>query len=188
MAKQVSKQELSQILASTDETEITVTTRGEAKLNKTDNPFYEKQGRVWVAKDLVEKIATSQYAFGGSYEERVNEALVADGSNGTFKAAALPLGEWEAEGKVIRHNGKLYARCYIVEGSGQRVEVRYEVNGQPATDEQVKTINEFTPSRKPSAKQEAEGLEQGKQVIPNNIDFDKIVEITVGDETYTVGD
>ena len=57
MAKQVTKSELIQILATTTETEITVTTRGEAKLNKTNNPFYEKQGRAWVAKDLVEKIA-----------------------------------------------------------------------------------------------------------------------------------
>lgn len=186
MANQITKSELSQILANTDATEIIVSTRGEVKMNKTNNPFYEKQGRSWVAKDLVEKCQTSEYSFGGNYEERVNEALVADGSAGTFEAAALTWGEWEIEGKVITHNGKLYVRCYIVEGSGQNVATTYFVNGEVATEEQVKTIKEFTPTHKPSAKQSNEGLEQGKQIIPNNIDFDKIVCISIGGEVYEI--
>ena len=185
MKKQISKKDLQSMLEAIEsETTITIVMKNEAKLNKTNNPFYEKQGRSWVAKDIVEKISTTEYAFGGSYEERVNEALVADGSEGTFKSASLPWGKWIVEGKTIENNGKVYARCYIVEGQTSVLDVDYTVNGKPATDEQIETIKKFSPERKPSAKQEAEGLERGKQVIPNNIDLDKIVTITIDGIEY----
>jgi len=187
MATKITKGQLQAMLENIQgETEITVTVKGEAKMNKTNNPFYEKQGRAWVAKDNVEKIQKSVYAFGGSYEERVNEALVADGSAGDFKAASLPWGEWIVEGKTISHNGKVYARCYIVEGKSSLVSVSYLVNGKEATSEQEKSIKDFTPEKKPSAKQEAAGLEQGKQVIPNNIDLDKVVSVEVDGAEYEI--
>lgn len=187
MKTQISKAELQNILESINgETTITLVTKGEAKLNKTDNPFYEKQGRTWVAKDIVEKISTSEYAFGGSYEERVNEALVADGSVGDFKTASLPWGEWIVEGKTISHNGKVYARCYIVEGTSNVVSVEYTVNGKPATEKQIEAIKQFTPEKKQSAKQEAAGLERGKQVIPNNIDLDKVVSAVIDGVDYEI--
>lgn len=187
MAKQVTKSQLQAMLESeSNEIEITVTTKGEAKMNKTNNPFYVKEGRAWVAKDTVEKVQKSVYAFGGSYEERVNEALVADGSTGDFKAATLPWGEWIVEGKTISHNGKVYLRCYIVEGKTSLVSVDYLVNGKPADEKQVQDIKDFTPEKKPSAKQEAAGLESGKQVIPNNIDLDKVVTVEIDGTEYEI--
>ena len=56
MAIKITKGQLQAMLENIQgETEITVTVKGEAKMNKTNNPFYEKQGRAWVAKDNVEK-------------------------------------------------------------------------------------------------------------------------------------
>ena len=187
MATQITKVQLQAMLENIQgEITVTVTVKGEAKMNKTNNPFYEKQGRAWVAKDNVEKIQKSVYAFGGSYEERVNEALVSDGSAGDFKAASLPWGEWIVEGKTISHNGKVYIRCYIVEGQTEILSVDYLVNGKEATAEQVQAIKDFTPEKKPSAKQEAAGLESGKQVIPNNIDLDKVVCVEIGGTIYEI--
>jgi hypothetical protein len=187
MDAQITKIQLQAMLEKINgETEIMVTVKGDAKMNKTNNPFYEKQGRAWVEKDKVEKIQTSVYAFGGSYEEMVNEALIADGSAGDFKAASLPWGEWIVEGKTISHNGKVYIRCYIVEGQTEILSVDYLVNGKEATPEQVQAIKDFTPEKKPSAKQENAGLAQGKQVIPNNIDLDKVVCVEIGGTIYEI--
>ena len=67
MATQITKVQLQAMLENIQgEITVTVTVKGEAKMNKTNNPFYEKQGRAWVAKDNVEKIQKSVYAFGGS--------------------------------------------------------------------------------------------------------------------------
>lgn len=183
---QISKSDLVQLLAQTNASEITVVSRGEAKMKKTNNPFFHKEGRSWVPDYNVEKESKTTYDFGGSYEERVNEALVADGSTGTFKGGSLAWGEFVkgAEGRVIEYNGKYYVRCYIKHDLIP--DVRYFVNGKEATAEQISDIKAFTADKSGSAKQTNEGLAEDKQVIPNNIDFDKIITIEVDGVEYTI--
>ena len=184
--KTISKIDLVQLLSATNANSVTIVQRGECKMNKTNNPFYHKEGRSWVPDFNVEKESKTTYDFGGSYEERVNEALVADGSAGTFKGGSLAWGEFVkgAEGRVIEYNGKFYVRCYI--NRGNAAEVHYFVDGKAATEEQIKDIKEFTPDKGGSAKQANEGLAEEKQVIPNNVDFDKIISIEVDGVEYTL--
>lgn len=186
MVQNISKSDLVQLLASTNAESVTIIQRGECKMNKTNNPFYHKEGRSWVPDFNVEKESKTVYDFGGSYEERVNEALVADGSAGTFKGGSLSWGEFVkgAEGRVIEYNGNYYVRCYI--NNDNTPEVRYFVDGKDATDAQVKDIKAFTPEKGGSAKQANEGLAENKQVIPNNIPFDKIISIEVDGVEYTI--
>ena len=187
MVQNITKSELVKLLASTNAVEITIVQRGECKMNKANNPFFHKEGRSWVADYNVEKESKTTYDFGGaSYEERVNEALVSDGSAGTFKGGALTWGEFVkgAEGRVIEYNGKYYVRCYI--NRANKSEVRYFVDGKDATEQQIKDIKDFTPNKVGSAKQANEGLSEDKQVIPNNVDFDKIITIEVDGVEYTI--
>ena len=187
MAQNITKSELVKLLANTNAVEITIVQRGECKMNKTNNPFFYNEGRSWDADYNVEKESKTTYEFGGaSYEERVNEALVSDGSAGTFKGGALTWGEFVkgAEGRVIEYNGKYYVRCYI--NSANKSEVRYFVDGKDATEQQIKDIKDFTPNKVGSAKQANEGLSEDKQVIPNNVDFDKIITIEVDGVEYTI--
>lgn len=182
--KSISKSDLVKLLGATSVNEVIIIQRGECKMNKTNNPFYHKEGRSWVADYDVEKESRSVYDFGGSYEDRVNEALVADGSNGTFKAGALAWGEWEVQGRVIRNGEKLYVRVYVKNDS--KPDVSYFVNGKAATKEQIAIIRDFTPEKKASSKQLEEGLAEEKQIIPNNVDFDKIVSIEIDGIEYTI--
>lgn len=186
MAQIITKQNLVQLLATTSATSLTIVQRGECKMNKVNNPFYHKEGRSWVADYNVEKESKTVYDFGKSYEVLVNEALVADGSAGTFKSGSLAWGEYVkgAEGKVIEYNGKYYVRCYI--NKNNKSDVSYFVDGKAATDKQIESINEFTPKKSCSAKQTNEGLAEDKQVIPNNVDFDKIVTIEVDGTEYEI--
>ena len=89
-----------------------------------------------------------------------------------------------AEGRVIEYNGKYYVRCYI--NNNNTSEVRYFVDGKDATDAQIKEIKAFTPDKGGSAKQANEGLAEGKQIIPNNVDFDKIITIEIDGVEYTI--
>lgn len=182
----VSKQDLVNILvkASATAESVEVQTYSVAKMNKRGN--YLKDERVM-------KLQTIEYAYGKSYEDRVNEALVESGKEGTFESKSLPWGKWleGAEGSVISHtkNGedKLYIRCYLKKGV--EPDVTYYVNGKPATEDEVDTIKAFSPNRsKDSSTQSEAGLEQEKQVIVNAVDFDNIISITIEGVTYELND
>ena len=182
--EKVSRERLVELLTSTNASSVTIVSVADAKMNKTNNPFYHKEGRAWVADKVVTKRSETTYNFGGSYEARVNEALVADGSTATFKSGALAWGEWLVEGKVIQYNGEFYVRVYVNRDNTSNV--TYFVDGKEATESEVKTIKEFTPEKGASAKQTNEGLAEEHQIIPNNIAFSKIESITIEGVAYTL--
>jgi hypothetical protein len=182
----VSKQDLVDILvkASATAESVKVQTYSVAKMNKRDNPLKDER---------VNKLQTVEYAYGKSYEQRVNEALVENGKEGSFESKELPWGHWlkGAEGSVISHNkkgeDKLYLRCYVKKDVEPTIE--YYVNGKSATEDELATIKKFTPSRtKDSSTQSEAGLETEKQVVVNAVDFDNIITITIEGVTYEVND
>lgn len=183
---QITKSQLVDLLKSTTAETLTIKSRKEHKMNKTNNPFYHKEGRSWVADNFVEKESISEFDFGGaSYEQRVNEKLAENGIEGKFESAPLSWGNWLVNGRVIENGQKLYVRCYVKHDS--KPIVNYYVDGTPASATQLASIKEFTAEKSVSAKQANEGLlEESQQVIPNNIDFDNIVEITFDGTTYTL--
>ena len=182
----ITKQDLVNILimAMATAESVEVQTYSVAKMNKRNNPL---------AKERVNRLQTIEYAFGQSYEQRVNEALVENGKEGTFESKSLPWGKWVegAEGAVIAHNkngeDKLYMRVYLKENGVKSTE--YFVNGNPATQSDLDTIAEFTPSRtKDSSTQSDAGLEQSKQIVVNVVDFDNIITITIDGTTYELNE
>ena len=186
MTTKVSKEELIVLLCMTNASEVTILSRSEAKMNKTNNPFYHKEGRAWVADHVVEKESKVVYDFGGSYEERVNEALSEHGKDSSFNSGGLSWGSFVngGEGRVIEYNGTYYVRCYL--NKNNKSEVRYFVDGVEATSEQERQIKDFTPTRGGSSKQANEGLSEGEQIIPNNISFDKILTIEIDGTEYEI--
>lgn len=157
----------------------------------------EKERVVKVENELkderVMRLQTIEYGFGGSYEQRVNEALAENNIEGEFKSQPLKWGKWVegAEGAVISHTkdgvDKLYMRCYVKADGVKSNE--YFVNGKSATESEIETIKQFAPNRTKDCSTQSEvGLEQGKQVIPNVVDFDNIIAITIEGVTYEVND
>ena len=188
MCKQVTRQELIDILDKTDADRLVVTIYREIKMNKTGNPFYQKVGRAYEPMFKVEKKTKASYLYGGNYKERVDEALKADGSaNADFQTEGLRWGKWWIKDKVIEHNGSFYIRTYL-DRDGLPKSSEYFVDGVPATEEQLKDIKAFEicDSFCGSKKQLEEGLSADKQVIPNNIKFENIQEIEIGGETYKI--
>lgn len=186
MVQNISVVGLVNLLSKTTENVIGITYVTKCKMTKNGNPFYTKSGRSFVPNCKVEKSVTGVYSFGGSYEERVNEALVADGSTGTFNSGALAWGQYVkgAEGRVIEYNGNFYVRCYMDDPS--KIDTTYTIDGRLATATEIDTIKEFTPKPSGSPKQLAEGLAEDKQVKPLNIEFGKIEKITIGSTEYTI--
>ena len=177
----ISKTDLVNILATSDVESVEVQTLSVAKMNKRNNPLKDER---------VTKRTTIVYGFGKSYEDRVNEALVENEKEATFKSGSLKWGSWVegAEGRVIQHTkdgeDKLYVRCYLIEESNNAT-TEFYVNGNVATESEIATIKEFTPSRtKDSSTQSEAGLETAKQIVVNVVDFSTIVWIKVGNETY----
>ena len=118
---------------------ITVVLRKECKMNKTNNPFYKKEGRKWVPVNKVEtKNRCYLSLWWRTYEERVNENLKADGSTNQFQ------GEGVAVGRVVHREQDYQVRrkllCALLSDLDNQGTKEYLVDGKPATAEQLKLI------------------------------------------------
>ena len=184
--KIVNSAELIEILKATSAEEITLTTSTEVKMNKRGNSLVENGNKVT-------KTTSATYQFGGSYEERINESI--DSSIG-YKAKPLPWGAWVegAEGKVITHTKtdkegnettNFYLRYY---NATSEVSTTTFVDGEVATDEQMKIIEQFTPKKKEAKVVTESGAEVENKVKTNVVNFANIVTIEIDGEVYKVKD
>ena len=184
--KNVNSEELIEILKATSSEEITLTTSTEVKMNKRGNSLVENGNKVT-------KKTSATYQFGGSYEERINESI--DSSIG-YKAKPLPWGSWVdgAEGKVITHTKtdkegnettNFYLRYY---NATSEVSSTTFVDGEVATDEQMKIIEQFTPKKKETKVVTESGAEVENKVKTNVVNFANIVTIEIDGEVYKLED
>ena len=184
--KIVNSEELIEILKATSAEEITLTTSTEVKMNKRGNSLVENCNKVT-------KTTSATYQFGGSYEERINETI--DSSIG-YKTKPLPWGSWVegAEGKVITHTKTVkegnettnfYLRYY---NATSEVSSTTFVDGEVATDEQMKIIEQFTPKKKESKVVTESGAEVKNKVKTNVVNFANIITIEIDGEVYKVAD
>ena len=184
--KIINSAELIEILKATSAEEITLTTSTEVKMNKRGNSLVENGNKVT-------KTTSATYQFGGSYEERINESI--DSSIG-YKAKPLPWGSWVngAEGKVITHTKtdkegnettNFYLRYY---NATSEVSSTTFVDGEVATDEQMKIIEQFTPKKKETKLVTESGAEVENKVKTNVVNFANIVTIEIDGEVYKVED
>ena len=184
--KIVNSEELIEILKATSAEEITLTTSTEVKMNKRGNSLVENGNKVT-------KTTSATYQFGGSYEERINESI--DSSIG-YKAKPLPWGSWVegAEGKVITHTKtdkegnettNFYLRYY---NATSEVSTTTFVDGEFATSEQMKIIEQFTPKKKESKVITESGAEVENKVKTNVVNFANIITIEIDGEVYKVVD
>ena len=184
--KTINSAELIEILKATTAEEITLTTSTEVKMNKRGNSLVENGNKVT-------KTTCASYQFGGSYEERINESI--DSSIG-YKAKPLPWGSWVngADGKVITHTKtdkegnettNFYLRYY---NPTSEVSTTTFVDGEVATDEQMKIIKQFTPKKKETKVVTESGAEVENKVKTNVVNFANIVTIEIDGEVYKVAD
>lgn len=184
--KIVNSEELIEILKATSVEEITLTTSTEVKMNKRGNLLVENGNKVT-------KTTLATYQFGGSYEERINESI--DSSIG-YKVKPLPWGSWVegAEGKVISYTKtdkegnettNFYLRYY---NATSEVSSTTFVDGEVATDEQMKIIEQFTPKKKETKVVTESGTEVENKVKTNVVNFTNIVTIEIDGEVYKVAD
>ena len=184
--KIINSAELIEILKATSAEEITLTTSTEVKMNKRGNSLVENGNKVT-------KTTSATYQFGGSYEERINESI--DTSIG-YKAKPLPWGAWVegAEGKVVTHTKtdkegnettNFYLRYY---NATSEVSTTTFVDGEFATAEQMKIIEQFTPKKKETKLVTESGAEVENKVKTNVVNFANIVTIEIDGEVYKVAD
>ena len=187
MENQITQEQLTNILSTLPTPcTLTITTNGEVKMNKKDNPFYVKEGRSFVPVNEVTHETTADYNFGWNYEQKVNESLAKNPENNSqeFKTKSLLWGEWFLQDKIIKYNDKFYLRVYPDKNS--KTKTNYFVDKKPANDEQTILIKNLKNSSGGSAKQKSMGIEDENLVIPNNICFDNISEIIINNISYKI--
>ena len=152
---------------------VTITTKTEPKMNKTNNPYF---GRV-------EKVKTSHnVALGRDYAAKVNKDLEAHGLEPNFKAQKAsgrsPLGtDLLFEVKDTDPN-----ICYIrvMYNKNSKSTEEFYLDNRLATPEEVASIKEFLPKSSAPKKQMACGLaeEDCERIVCYKLD--SIVEIKQG--------
>lgn len=149
-------------------------TETKVEMNKKENPLYGLN---------VTRRTRGEYDFNKSYEASVNEALLAEGKSGEFKAKSLPWGHWYegAENKIIEHTNaagdtNYYLRYYM--NNDYEVEGEFFVDGNPATAEQIELIEKFSKKKSGGSKlQQEAGVTQEKEVRPLLVNLNNVIEI-----------
>ena len=184
--KIITEDDLLQLLSNTEENRISLLYRKPVKMNKKENPFYRKEGRSFIETAKVEKEVEAVYEFGANYSEKVNEAIKEKNIEGNFEAKAVPWAETVVKDKLVRHKetGKLYIKVYPLKDETP-MKVSYYVDEEPASEEDMKTIDKFEIRKDASVKtQENAGLEKSEQIKTFLIDLNNVIKITIGDEEY----
>lgn len=140
------------------------------------NPYYEKD---------VRKVKTTRYEFGKSYTDKINEALAAEGRPAVPEnhfTDKLPWGNYEIKNKVVRYKDTRYLRCYLIKD--EDVDEQILVDGEPATEEQLKEMEPYLPPKKESRKQSDAGISAEHSVSPLLFSFDNIRYIVLDGTRY----
>ena len=186
----ITQQQLIDILDNTDANNVTLLYETPVKMNKKGNPFFVKEGRTLVQVNSVTKKVIDTFGFGLNYTDEVNRGLKSAGADANYQAGEVSWAETVVPNKVIKHKttGKYYIKIFNSYIAGKPMverTVEYFVDGQPATDEQMKTIKEFEIKTDGNIKkQEIAGLSNAEQVKMQTINFDNIISIVVDDVMY----
>lgn len=181
----VTQEEFVEIIRNTNADKIRVCYESEVKMNKKQNPFYHQEGRSWVPDHKVTKTTVSSYLFGKNYTETVNEAAKSANPDKDvdFKAKDSYL-ESVIPDKLYKAKAgdQLYLRVMPDKDGGEPI-YSYFVDGERATDEQMKIINEWETKREHVVHtQEDVGIEDFVRVF--NYKLDQIIAVRIGDEIY----
>ena len=186
----ITQQQLIDILDNTDANNVTLLYETPVKMNKKGNPFFVKEGRTLVQVNSVTKKVIDTFGFGLNYTDEVNRGLKSAGADANYQAGEVSWAETVVPNKVIKHKttGKYYIKIFNSYIAGKPMverTVEYFVDGQPATDEQMKTIKEFEIKTDGNIKkQEIAGLSNAEQVKMQTINVDNIISIVVDDVMY----
>lgn len=186
----ITQQQLIDILDNTDANNVTLLYETPVKMNKKGNPFFVKEGHALVQVNSVTKKVIDTFGFGLNYTDEVNKGLKSNGMDANYKAGEVSWAETVIPNKVIKHKttGKYYIKIfnsYIVGHPMVERTTEYLVDGEPATDEQMKIIDEFEIRTDGNVKkQEDAGLSNPEQVKMQTINFDNIISIVVDNVMY----
>ena len=163
MSNKMSSVELVKFLETIKGCEFVVAdTTTDVKMNKTNNPYYNR----------VTKKVVAEYMFNAEYESSVNRRLNKEGLDNKFKSEGLKYGEWVHYKKVLTHKGELYLRLYPLKD--KVFEKEYYIDNRLATPEEIAIIKEFLPNKSESKKQKDYGLDEKKQLVVTQFKFKSI--------------
>ena len=142
----------------------TITTRTDARLKKTGNPF-----------GYVEKISRVNVTLGFQYANAVNRQRTREETEADFEAMPRQWGERSAQSPLlIEHKGKMYLETKIERSLSHEY---IAGDGRALTDEEVRP---FLPARGAS-RQDVE-----KEILVRDYAIDSIIGIAFGGQVYVV--
>lgn len=149
----VSVSELVEVLKGVDKsTFINVTMETVPTMNKTGNPFYNKENKTF----SVRKLTTCNYLIGNNYENRVNNNMEKEGMETTFESLK-PSGKHHVS-KCVLVDDKTETVYYLMVERFDEVkpQVEYTKDGLPMNETDRMILNDFLVKSSDSSRQEQE--------------------------------
>jgi len=165
---QINQQQLLELLMGVEKsTMVHLVTETKVKMNKRDNPFFEK----------VVKRNSSNYLIGNGYETRVQNNEKKEGMEGTFESKKNTQGEHVS--KCVLFNEKLnthYLQYEYFMESKPKIEYLYEGNSIDKTLFESYLVKKSTTSRQ----------EQERVVLFQSFKLESIKEMTLNKVKYQI--
>ena len=156
---------------------INVTMDTEPKMNKTNNPFYDKESK----KFSVRKVTNCNYLIGNDYETRVESNMEKEGVDGTFEAFK-PSGKTHVSKCVLVDDKTQSVHYLMVERFDEvKPKVEYLKNGEPMNETDLRLLNDFLVKSSESSRQE-----QDRKVMVITPKIENIRELSLNGIHYVV--
>lgn len=167
ITKRITRNQLQKLLLSVSGAKpVTIVTQTEAKMNKTNNPYFGK----------VLKQTKANVFINTNYEASVNRALEKEGKDTTFVAKARVWGEKIPGTPLVMNNGKMYLSAqFLPQNKAESIYI-FEDRQIPKED-----IINWLPAVKENKNQ---GLDQ--EVIIRTYQLDNIISITMDKTDYII--
>lgn len=140
-----------------------------------------------LANHVVTKEVHANVKVNHNYESSVSNRAEKVGGDSDFTANSLPWGQWVEgyENVLIAHNDKTYVRLYFGLGFDGVHEVKYFVDGRPATEEEIVAIKASIPEEEGSKKQAESGIALEEQIFPRTLAVENIKVFKCGDYSFS---
>ena len=177
--KKINYDELVVLLNNVKSNDINVTFVRNSGVNQKLDDIESEHG-------YISAIETGNVSIGGTYAERIAEALAKKKISEEYQCGARPWGEFMMKGIVLYENGKRYLRVYyhpkniltsFLNNAGKEISNKYMLENKL-----------YVPMANEVKKQTKAGLYGDEQVLMHNIRFDSIIDITLDGVTYQVND
>jgi hypothetical protein len=154
-------------------------------MNKKGNPFYNSEKKEFIVKKKTETVVMLGNEYASAVQNRIEKNVEESQIENIFKSDK-PSGKHFIDGhdNIILQSDKdkdvYYLRTYY-NLSNNAPKTTYYVNGKVANEQELEEIKNWVKTNSYSAKQDANGLEEEKQVVVRDYKIKNVKKVKFGE-------